>query len=154
MARIPVEDELAIRELMSRYYRALDVGDTEGYLDCYAPDGEAIEEGANGIEVRKGREEIRKLVLRFHERPDFPGHQHLFSNAIFDPDPTAAGRWIVQTYAWSTINRPPEPPRLHWCGHVRDVVVKVDGEWKIARKEIMAWAGDVLSRFDGIARRA
>lgn len=147
MARIPVEDELAVRELFARYYRALDVGDTEGYLDCYAPDGEAIEEGDNGIEVRKGRDEIRKLVLRFHERADFPGHQHLFANLIFDPDPDAPGRWIVRSYAWATINRPPAPPHLHWCGHVRDVVAKVDGEWKIARKEIMAWAGEVLERF-------
>lgn len=148
MPRIPVEDELAIRELFARYYRALDTGDTEGYLDCYATDGEAREEGPGGIEYRKGREEIRKLVLRFHERPDFPGHQHLFANLIFEPDPDGrADRWVALSYAWATINRPPEPPFLHWCGHVRDTVVKEAGEWKIARKEIMGWGGEVLHRF-------
>jgi hypothetical protein len=35
---------------------------------------------------------------------------------------------------------------------VRDVVAKVDGEWKIRSKAIMGWAGKVLSRFeDGAA---
>ena len=147
MTRIPVADELAIRELFARYYRALDTGDTEGYLDCYTVEGEASEETASGeIEVRKGREEIRKLVRKFHDRPDFPGHQHLFANLIFDPG-EVAGQWDVRSYAWSTINRPPEKPFLHWCGHVRDVVALENGQWKLARKDIMAWAGAVLHRF-------
>ena len=150
MPRPPVEDELAIRELMARYYRALDTGDTEGYLDCYTADGEASEEtSGGGLEVRKGRDELRKLVLKFHDRPDFPGHQHLFSNLIFELDPQGrADHWQVLSYAWSTINRPPEKPYLHWCGHVRDVVAREAGEWKIARKDIMGWSGEVLSRFD------
>ena len=147
MSRIPVEDELAIRELFARYYRALDTGDTEGYLDCYTADGEASEETSSGeLEIRKGREEIRKLVRKFHDRPDFPGHQHLFSNLIFND--AGSGRWEVLSYAWSTITRPPEKPFLHWCGHVRDVVAQEGGEWKIARKDIMGWAGEVLARFD------
>jgi hypothetical protein len=32
---------------------------------------------------------------------------------------------------------------------VRDVVAKVDGTWLIQSKEIMGWAGAVLSRFEG-----
>jgi len=31
---------------------------------------------------------------------------------------------------------------------VRDVVAQEDGVWKIARKDIMGWAGEVLARFD------
>lgn len=146
VTRPDVADELAIRELFARYYRALDTGDTEGYLDCYTADGEATEETSTGkIEVRQGREEIRKLVRKFHDRPDFPGHQHLFSNLIFNP--AGEGLWEVLSYAWSTINRPPAPPHLHWCGHVRDVVAQENGAWKIARKDIMGWGGQVLHRF-------
>ena len=149
MPRPPVEDEMAIRELLARYYRALDTGDTEGYLDCYTVDGEATEETSEGgLEVRKGREEIRKLVRKFHDRPDFPGHQHWLSNVIIEPDPEGRpDHWQVLSYAFSTINRPPEKPILHWCGHIRDIVAKEGGEWKIARKDIMGWAGEVLSRF-------
>ncbi len=65
---------------------------------------------------------------------------------VFEPE-GRPDRWIVRSYAWATINRPPEPPHLHWCGHVRDVVAKVDGEWKIAAKDIMGWSGKVLHRF-------
>lgn len=150
MARPRVEDELAIRELYARYCWALDTGDTEGYCDLFTEDAEATEEtSSGGLEVRKGRDEIRKLVLKFHDRPDFPGHQHQMAQFVFEADPQGRpDHWVVRTYAWATINHPPEPPHLHWCGHVRDVVAKVDGEWKIAAKNIMGWTGEVLSRFN------
>ena len=148
MTRPSVEDELAIRELYARYSWALDTGDTDGYVALFTDDAEASEETASGkLEVRKGRDEIRKLVVKFHERWDFPGHQHQMAQLVFEPEGTP-DRWIVRSYAWATINHPPEPPHLHWCGHVRDVVAKVDGEWKIAAKDIMGWGGEVLHRFD------
>ncbi len=88
MARPPVEDELAIRELYARYSWALDTGDTDGYCALFTEDAEATEETSTGeLEVRKGRDEIRKLVLKFHERPDFPGHQHQMDQMVFEPDP-------------------------------------------------------------------
>jgi len=146
MTRPSVEDELAIRELYARYCWALDTGDTDGYCALFTADAEATEETASGeLEVRKGRDEIRKLVLKFHERPDFPGHQHQMAQLVFEPD--GPDRWIVRSYAWATINRPPAPPHLHWCGHIRDVVAREDGEWKIAAKAIMGWSGEVLARF-------
>jgi hypothetical protein len=42
-----------------------------------------------------------------------------------------------------------EPPVVTWCGHVKDVVAKEGGQWKIARKEILPWAGKVLDGFRG-----
>ena len=144
------QDRAEIYELYARYSWALDTGDTEGYLALFTPDAEATEETRGGeIEVRKGREEIRKLILKFHERADFPGHQHQMAQFVFEPDPEGRrDHWVVRSYAWATINRPPEPPHLHWCGHIRDVVAKVDGVWKIRSKAIMGWSGQVLSRFE------
>jgi uncharacterized protein (TIGR02246 family) len=144
-----VKDQLEIYQLYARYSWALDTGDTEGYLALFTDDAEATEETPSGeIEVRKGRDEIRKLILKFHERDDFPGHQHQMAQFVFEPDPEdRRDHWVVRSYAWATINRPPAKPYLHWCGHVRDVVAKVDGEWKIRAKDIMGWAGEVLSRF-------
>ncbi len=149
MARPSTEDELAIRELYARYCWALDTGDTEGYLALFTDDAEATEESARGtLEVVRGKAEIRRLVLRFHERPDFPGHQHQMAQLLFDQDDEGRpDHWKVRSYAWATINRPPEPPHLHWCGHVLDVVAKVDGAWLIRSKDIMGWGGAVLWRF-------
>ncbi len=144
------QDRTEIYELYARYSWALDTGDTEGYLDLFTDDAEATEETSTGeLEVRKGRSEIRKLILKFHERPDFPGHQHQMAQFVFEPDPEGrADHWVVRSYAWATINHPPAKPHLHWCGHIRDVVCKDAGEWKIRSKDIMGWAGDVLKRFE------
>jgi uncharacterized protein (TIGR02246 family) len=143
-------DRTEIYELYARYSWALDTGDTDGYLQLFTEDAEAIEETSSGeIEVRRGRDEIRKLVRKFHDRPDFPGHQHQMAQFVFAPDPEGRpDHWVVRSYAWATINRPPEKPHLHWCGHVRDVVARVEGKWLIRSKSIMGWAGEVLARFE------
>lgn len=144
------EDRVEIYELYARYSWALDTGDTEGYVALFTDDAVATEETRSGtLETRQGRDEIRKLVLKFHERADFPGHQHQMAQFVFERDPEGRPQhWVVRSYAWATINRPPDPPHLHWCGHIRDVVAKIDGEWKIRSKDIMGWSGKVLSRFD------
>ena len=99
-----VEDELAIHGLYARYSWALDTGDTDGYVALFTEDAEATEETSSGeLEVRKGREEIRKLVLKFHERPDFPGHQHQMAQFVFDPDPQGRPR---PSPMWSPRCRP------------------------------------------------
>ena len=149
MQRPSAQDRTEIYELYARYSWALDTGDTDGYVALFTDDAEASEETSTGeIEVRKGREEIRKLVLKFHQRPDFPGHQLQMSQFTFEPDPEGRlDHWVVRAYAWATINHPPAPPHLHWCGHVRDVVCRQGGAWKIRSKDIMGWAGEVLSRF-------
>ncbi|HTY93543.1 MAG TPA: nuclear transport factor 2 family protein [Steroidobacteraceae bacterium] len=144
-----IQDRIEIYELYARYSWALDTGDTDGYVALFTEDAEATEETRSGeLEVRKGRAEIRKLVLKFHERADFPGHQHQMAQFVFAPDPEGrTDHWVVRSYGWATINKPPAAPHLHWCGHVRDVVAKVDGVWLIRSKAIMGWAGEVLSGF-------
>ena len=148
MSTPSIQDRLDIQDLYARYCWALDTGDTDGYVALFTEDAEATEETPTGLEIRKGREEIRRLVLKFHERPDFPGHQHQMSQLVYEPDPLGRpDHWQVRSYAWATINHPPAPPHLHWCGHIRDILVRVDGEWKIRFKAIMGWSGPVLSRF-------
>ena len=144
------DDRLQIIELYARYSWALDTGDTDGYVALFAEDAEASEEtSSGGLEVRRGRAEIRKLVLKFHDRADFPGHQHQMAQLVFDADPDQRpDHWVVRSYAWATVSKPGSAPHLHWCGHVRDVVAKIDGAWLIRSKSIMGWAGEVLSRFD------
>lgn len=146
-----LEDRLQIYELYARYCWALDTGDTDGYVALFTEDAEVTEETRDGgIDIRRGPQEIRQLVLKFHQRPDFPGHQHQMAQFVFEPDSRARpDHWTVRSYAWATINHPPAPPHLHWCGHVEDVVARVDGEWKIRSKAIMGWAGPVLARFAG-----
>src|SRR6478736_9966702 len=94
-----VEDQLAIHALYARYSWALDTGDTDGYVALFTEDAEATEETRDGhLEVRKGRDEIRKLVLKFHERPDFPGHQHQMAQFVLEHDTTGRpDHWQVRS---------------------------------------------------------
>jgi uncharacterized protein (TIGR02246 family) len=143
------DERMAIIDLYARYCWALDTGDTDAYVALFTEDAEALEETPDGtLDVRSGRAEIRQLVLKFHERADFPGHQHQMAQLVYETDPDGRpDHWIVRSYAWATISRPPEPPHLHWCGHIRDIVAKVDGSWLIRSKQIMGWSGEVLARF-------
>jgi hypothetical protein len=148
MKQPSLQDRLEIQDLYARYCWALDTGDTDAYVALFTEDAEATEETPNGVESRRGHAEIRKLVLKFHRRADFPGHQHHMSQFVFEPDTLGrVDHWQVRSYAWATINHPPAPPHLHWCGHVRDVIARVDGHWRIRSKAIMGWTGAVLSRF-------
>jgi hypothetical protein len=92
------EDRLAIYELYARYSWALDTGDTDGYVAMFTDDGEATEETRDGaIEVRRGRDEIRKLVLKFHDRRDFPGHQHQMAQLVSRPICTGADIFAISS---------------------------------------------------------
>ena len=58
------QDRIEIYELYARYSWALDTGDTDGYVALFTADAEVTEETRSGeLEVRKGRDEIRKIVL-------------------------------------------------------------------------------------------
>ena len=82
------QDRLEIYELYARYSWALDTGDTDGYVALFTKDAIATEETRDrGLEVRQGHDEIRKLVLKFHDRADFPGHQHQMAQFVIEPDP-------------------------------------------------------------------
>ena len=144
------DDRMGIIDLYARYCWALDTGDTDAYVALFTDDAEAVEELRDGtLDICKGKSEIRRLVLKFHEREDFPGHQHQMAQLVFEPDPNnRPDHWIVRSYAWATINHPPEPPKLYWVGHIRDIVAKIDGEWLIRSKQIMGWSGEVLSGFN------
>ena len=141
-------DRTEIYELYARYSWALDTGDTDGYVAMFTDGAEMTEETASGeIEIRKGHEAIRMLVLKFHNRPDFPGHQHQMGQSVFHRS-RGPRRPLGRPQLRVGDDQPSaEPPHLHWCGHVRDVVAKVEGAWKFRAKAIMGWQGDVLSRF-------
>jgi len=92
------QDRIEIYELYARYSWALDTGDTDGYVALFTEDAEVTEETSRGeLEVRRGHDGIRKLVLKFHERADFPGHQHQMAQFVFEPDPQSRpDHWVVR----------------------------------------------------------
>jgi len=148
MKRPSVEDTLLIHDLYARYSWALDTGDTDAYVQLYAPDALVLETRPEGVREAIGRDAVRELVLRFHSDPAFPGRQHRTSQLVILPDPEGrADHWLVRAYVLTTETKDGHSPTLFWCGHTSDVVVKVGSEWLIKHREIKPWAGEILERF-------
>ena len=147
MKRPSVEDTLLIHDLFARYSWALDTGDTDAYVQLYAPDAVVLETRPEGVREARGHAAIRELVLRFHTDPAFPGRQHRTSQLVILPDPESrADHWLVRSYVLTTDTKD-GASTLYWCGRALDVVVKVGGDWLIERREIKPWAGEILERF-------
>ncbi len=125
------EDEIAIRRILIDYHAALDARDAEAYVALFARDGEWI----NGSLVRKGAEEIRKLVVGLFgtPQPGFVNREsfHLTTNIEVDVDgdrATARSRHLL-------VRRGPDgSPRSTLAGRYEDLLIREDGKWKILRR--------------------
>jgi SnoaL-like domain len=148
------DDRNAIEDLYHAYLWALDTGDTDGYVATFHADASVIETTPEGIREARGREEIRRwLVEDFHGDPRFPGHQHVQENLRYEPDPDGRpDHWRVRAYCRATTFRGDPPVAdLFWCGHCDDIVARRNGAWRLLRRGIYPWAGEVLSRFTASA---
>ncbi len=83
--KVSVEDRFDLTDLISRYCWALDMGDVEGYLDCFTEDG-VIDHDPPGR--CRGREEIRRLTeFLWYEHPNnYLGRQHRMSQVLMTPE--------------------------------------------------------------------
>jgi hypothetical protein len=147
-----IADRIAIDDLYSEYLWALDTGDTEGWLNAFAPDAEVWEDQRDGTTWKgRGREELRQLILKFHGDPHFPGHQHRETARLFSADPEGRpDHWAVKSYTSATaFDVETHTATLYWAGYYRDIVGRIDGEWKLVKRWIAPWKGEVLSRFGG-----
>ncbi|MFO7324756.1 MAG: nuclear transport factor 2 family protein [Pseudomonadota bacterium] len=133
-------DRLAIRELMDLYGTVHDMGTPEQYADLFTEDGEIATGG--GPVLVKGREALMAQAVRDHERyseTDARGRtgsimRHLITNAqvrLLD-DGTAEGTCYVTTM----VKKGNVGPAVLSISRYVDRYVKVDGQWRIKRREI------------------
>lgn len=147
--RVPIEDRIEIEDLYNEYLWALDSGDSEGYAECFAPDAVLREDHPDGnVRETKGRQAIHDFVLRYHQDPGFAGHQHRESTRIFLNDPEGRpDHYAVRSTTWALhYFADTGEAKLHYAGYYRDIVGKVDGEWKLVSRWIAPWQGEVLER--------
>lgn len=86
-------------ELYARYSWALDTGDTDGYVALFTEDCAATEEARDGtLEVLHGKDEIRRLVLKFHDWPNFPGNQHQMAQFLFELGPKGWAGKVLERF--------------------------------------------------------
>jgi hypothetical protein len=132
------DDRAAIKNLQARYMFALDWQDPEAYAATFTANGALV----SAIAEVKGREALRAEVVKMRENDRaaatpglFPfSRRHVITNLVLDIDGDhATGR----AYWTGYINDNPErAPTLESYGHYEDELVKVNGEWLFARRQI------------------
>jgi hypothetical protein len=146
----PVEDRIAITDLIARYAWALDTGDVEGLVACFTPDCAVIEEVFEDPDRWEGHEGVRALAEHYRTSAGFPGRQHHVSQSLVEGD---SERCTVRSFAFVTECRGEPPYTLRFTGYYEDQVAKRGGEWLFQQRIIRLWDGPVLARFPGHGAR-
>lgn len=141
------EDRLAIMELMDRYGVVHDFGSPEEYADLFTDDGEiGVPTGATLI---KGREALIGQQKRDHEKyalPTGPNGEmepfmrHLITNKmvkVTGPDSAEGSSYVI-----TMVRDGDAGPALLSFNRYSDKYRRVNGEWKISRREIVRGFGN------------
>ena len=141
------EERFDIKDLLARYGWALDTGDVDAFVSCFAPDGVMIEEVFEDPDVWEGHDGIRRLAEHYRGIANFPGRQHYAANVLVTP--VGEGRAHVRSFALVTECQGEPPYQLRFCGYYEDELVRIEGQWYFAKRVVRLWDGEVLKRFPG-----
>lgn len=148
MAHYPpdyAKDRAEIEDLMARYLFAMDYNDFDTYADCFTQDG--VLDYARG--QTRGREAIRAEARRFKENvgaiyTDVDGNPAVLRHVLCQSVIRVEGDRAWHTGFWfECANDGPRTtdgkrftPTLGSFGIYEDELVRVDGEWKFALRNI------------------
>jgi hypothetical protein len=139
-------DRLAIHEVLARYAWSLDTGDEEGFIACFTPDAELAWEAFAEPGIWRGHEALRRFIAWFRSQPESAGRQHHVSNILVEPAPGGARS---RSYVLVALAVGDGPHRLNVMGYYEDQLARDGGQWRLARRVIRDWRGDVLGNFPG-----
>jgi hypothetical protein len=117
----------AIEQLMIRYAERIDANDPVGAAACFAADGIGVYWGEY-----QGRAAIAERLTGILAA--FTATSHHLSNVL----PTITGdRATSIAYVYAFHRRTGSNDWMHYWGRWVDELVKVDGEWLFARREVV-----------------
>lgn len=128
-----LDDDRQVRNLLARLSHLADRGTVEEYLALWAPDG--VWEGSR--DAARGHDELRARVVSYRERGiqgPGSGSRHLSTTQYVEfpgPDEAAAHSYFVYI---TDVDSEPRPARV---GRYADRLVRADGGWRIARRQIL-----------------
>ena len=127
-------DRLQIEDLVVDYYSQLGGDKGPDFGNEYTDDGELV----LGTRVVKGRDAIKALYAGI--KPADPGKPRVRMNVLVNnpritvKGNTAHGEFI---YTGVMVPDPAKAPEVHEQGREIDEFVKIKGEWKIKRRQII-----------------
>lgn len=133
----PLEDQLAIQNLMARYARAVDVECTEEEFLALFTDDATMTSPVNGVVV--GVEGLKRFREAFVKRRGKLQLRHTISNYIIDGDGDVA---TMKAYfvIYETPLDVPVPQRvsaLRYCGAYDCAFRRVEGQWRMSRRDVV-----------------
>jgi hypothetical protein len=129
---LPAQDYVAIQNLYARYNHCSDAGDGEGYAACFSEDGMlhilpiglTVQGRTSLVKYKQNEAASRQGRYRRH----WNGSLHL---ELIDVN-TVRGRCYFHGFN----GNPGELPVFSDAGVYADTIVRVDGAWKFARREL------------------
>ena len=117
----------AIEQLCIRYIDRIDANDPVGAAACFAPDGVGIYWG-----VFVGPEAIAERLAGILDA--FTATSHHISNIapVIDGERATCQAYVYAFHRRAVTNEP-----FHYWGRWVDELVKVDGQWRFARREVV-----------------
>jgi uncharacterized protein (TIGR02246 family) len=133
----PTADETeAIRQLLSRYNFAIDLGDAEAWAACFTPDGSFECIGVPEDSPMGGRHEGSEALLAYARRhyATAKGHaRHWNWNLDIDIDGDQA---TMRCYLLALSVGRNRLPQMGGAGIYRDKLRRVDGQWLFTERHV------------------
>ncbi len=130
------DDRVEIRDLISRYNKAIDTGDADGYANTFTPDGQFI--GIVG--TFNGRDELREFAAAYateEQYAEFASAQHWVTNVVVDPVEGDDERATVFSHI-QMVKPLADGGRILLVGHYDDIVRRAGGGWLFEQRIVVS----------------
>ena len=130
------DDRVEIRDLISRYNKAIDTGDADGYANTFTPDGQFI--GIVG--TFNGRDELRAFAAAYateEQYAEFASAQHWVTNVVVDPVEGDDERATVFSHI-QMVKPLADGGRILLVGHYDDIVRRAGGGWLFEQRIVVS----------------
>jgi hypothetical protein len=139
-----LEDERAVLRTLHQYAHAIDYGNEDGWVDCFAPDGafEVRNRTDSSVSRLVGHTELKAFISTHTRAPD-TWHKHIVIEPVIDIDgDTARSASYCGAFADDG-----DTPILWGFGRYLDQLVRgADGRWRFTERlaEVESVAGALL----------
>ena len=126
------DDKVEIRELISRYNKAIDTGDADAWAATFTPEGKFI--GVVG--TFDGADQLRSFAAAYsteEQYAEFYSAQHWVTNLVVDGDGDEATGFCHLMM----VKPGAETGSIIMVGHYDDTFRRLDGRWLFAERVVV-----------------